>query len=255
MDWPDESWNFDSVQALDENSASQKFEITLYCVKGYDWESAALLLSRFPAETVFTFQNGVLVHHELANRYSGRVSGAVIYVSADRVEPGHVVSKSQSRAVLDGSASMKSITEPLAAALQNEKLKVALADDMELALWRKYLFLSAFSAVNTLTEKPVGPILQEDATRELLFSFLNEIVRLANVAGVPLNEADVEKTMEDAAKFPPATTSSLFADYSRKRPTEVELLHGHLVRLAQQHKVDVPVIRAIYSLLKLKTAV
>ncbi len=60
--------------------------------------------------------------------------------------------------------------------------------------------------------------------------------------------------MNNAKKFPPGTTSSLFSDTQRLTKNEVELLQGHLARLAEKNRLEAPIARTIYALLRQKTA-
>lgn len=251
--WPDTTWSWPRVRVLSEASSPESFDAVLFCVKGYDWETAAQILPKFPAPWVLTFQNGVVVHKELAGRVAGSVIGGVIYVAADRTEPGLVVAKAPARVVMDGGRTARAITGPLAEALAVPEVKVQLSDNIELDLWRKYLFLSSFSAINTLTEKPAGVILQDPDVRNLWIGMMREIAAIGQACGIGIGEADVETAAAGAGRFPPDTSSSLLADTLRKQRTEVELLQGHLVRLAAKFGVNAPISRALYALLKVKT--
>lgn len=254
IEWPSETWAFDRVRTLHQEDASESFDYLLFCVKGYDWQSALPLVRHFPSRQILTFQNGVFVHRELQKHFGDAVSGNVIYIAAEQVEPGRICCRSVARVVLDGGQDRLQSMMLLRDALSNPNLTALISENIELDLWRKYLFLCTFSAINTLTEKPLGPILKEPVTRDLFESFMKEIVQVANASGVPLSDGDVAATVENAAKFPATTSSSLFADYRRGKQTEVELLQGYLVRLADEHRIEAPVSRTMYSLLKLKTA-
>ena len=156
IEWPAEQWKFERVRAIGGPEGREDFDFILFCVKGYDWERAASYLESFSSRFVVTFQNGVSIHRELQKKFGTRVLGGVIYVAADRVEPGAVVSRSVARVVLDGATEVRSHTEQLHHALTNACLTPKLSENIEVDLWKKYLFLCAFSAINTLTEKPVG---------------------------------------------------------------------------------------------------
>jgi 2-dehydropantoate 2-reductase len=253
VQWPEEAWNLASLRVLGPESPAEEFDAILFCVKGYDWEAAAEPLLRFSAPWILTFQNGVLVHRELRSRVGAAVSGAVIYVAADRPEPGRVVSKGLARVVLDSARPAAEITRPLSEALATPTVKVQLSENIELDLWRKYLFLCSFSAINTLTERPASAILGDPETRNVWAAMMREIVALGRASGIGLAESDVETALANAAKFPPGTSSSLLADTLRKQNTEVDLLQGHLVREAERLGVQAPISRIIHALLRLKT--
>ncbi len=57
---------------------------------------------------------------------------SVIYVSADRISPGIVRSKSNARVVLDGSPQIVQHLKPVQEALNNSFVTVVLSEDIEL---------------------------------------------------------------------------------------------------------------------------
>jgi 2-dehydropantoate 2-reductase len=254
IEWPSETWEHQNLQTLESNSSPSTFDFILFCVKGYDWQNAAKLLKPFSSSFILTFQNGVIVHREMRQQYGDSVRASVIYVSADRTSPGVVRSKSNARVVLDGNPQITQHLQPLQQALSNPFVTAFLSEDIELDLWRKYLFLCSFSAVNTLTEKPLENLLNDPYVKALWIGYMKEITSIAQSENVQLTEKDVEAAMSNAEKFPPGTTSSLFSDTQRKQKTEVELLQGHLARLAEKNRVAAPIARAIYALLRQKTA-
>lgn len=251
--WPDETWSWPSVRAISADSAPESFDATLFCVKGYDWQKTAEILPRFPSSCILTFQNGVSVHHEMSKRTNIPVFGSVIYVPADRPEPGVVVSKGTARAVLDGSSEASKLTSPLAEALAAPELKILLSEKIELDLWRKYLFICSFSALNTLTEKPCSALLQDADTKDLWARMMREITAVGRACGIQIGDSDVDHALSAASRFPADTNSSLLADTLRKQKTEIDLLQGSLVRLATKLSVDAPVSRVLHALLKVKT--
>jgi len=254
IEWPSQTWEHHNLKTLESNSSPATFDFILFCVKGYDWQNAAKLLQAFSSRFILTFQNGVIVHREMREQYGDSVRASVIYVSADRISPGIVRSKSNARVVLDANPEIVQHIQPVQQALNNPFVTAVLSEDIELDLWRKYLFLSSFSAMNTLTEKPLENLLNDPYVKALWIGYMKEITSIAQSENVQLTEKDVETAMSNAEKFPAGTTSSLFSDTQRKQKTEVELLQGHLARLAEKYGLASPISRAIYALLRQKTA-
>jgi 2-dehydropantoate 2-reductase len=254
IEWPTETWEHQNLKTIESDSSPRSFDYILFCVKGYDWQNAAKLLRPFSSRFILTFQNGVIVHHEMRQQYGDSVRASIIYVSADRISPGIVRSKSNARVVLDGSSQTAPHLQAVQQALKNSLVTSVLSEDIEVDLWRKYLFLCSFSAINTLTEKPLENLLNDPYVKSLWIGYMKEITAIAQSENVQLTEKDVEAAMSNAEKFPAGTTSSLFSDTQRKQKTEVELLQGHLARLAEKNRVAAPISRAIYALLRQKTA-
>jgi 2-dehydropantoate 2-reductase len=254
IEWPSETWEHHNLKTIESDSSPASFDYILFCVKGYDWQNAAKLLHPFSSNFILTFQNGVIVHREMRQQYGDSVRASIIYVSADRISPGVVRSKSNARVVLDGNPQIAQHLNPVQQALSNHFLTPVLSEDIELDLWRKYLFLCSFSAINTLTEKPLENLLNDPCVKSFWIGYMKEITSIAQSENVQLTEKDVIAAMSNAEKFPAGTTSSLFSDTQRKQKTEVELLQGHLARLAEENRVAAPISRAIYALLRQKTS-
>jgi 2-dehydropantoate 2-reductase len=76
---------------------------------------------------------------------------------------------------------------------------------------------------------------------------------VAAAAGVELNddpwEMNVLATKRGSAHYP-----SMLEDVDARRPTEVELINGALVREAERHETDAPLHTAVYRLVKAKEA-
>jgi 2-dehydropantoate 2-reductase len=75
----------------------------------------------------------------------------------------------------------------------------------------------------------------------------------ADAAGVELHddpwEMNVLATQRGHRHFP-----SMLEDVEARRPTEVELINGALVREAERHEVSVPLQTALYRLVKAREA-
>jgi 2-dehydropantoate 2-reductase len=78
---------------------------------------------------------------------------------------------------------------------------------------------------------------------------MDEGRHVAAAAGVDLHddpwEMNVLATKRGSAHFP-----SMLEDVRARRPTEIDLITGALVREAERHGVDAPLHTALYSLVK-----
>jgi 2-dehydropantoate 2-reductase len=87
----------------------------------------------------------------------------------------------------------------------------------------------------------------------LLFALIEEGKRVAAAAGVELHddpwEMNVLATLRGSAHYP-----SMLEDVEARRPTEIDLITGSLVREAERLGVPVPLHQALYRLIKAKEA-
>lgn len=99
---------------------------------------------------------------------------------------------------------------------------------------------------------PVGMIRENNSTRNLLISSMQEIASVALSQGVGLLDDVVEKTMNYLDSLPYEGTASMQRDIEDGRPSELESQAGAVVRLGELHEVATPVNSFIYSALVLK---
>ena len=120
-------------------------------------------------------------------------------------------------------------------------------EEIEKAVWEKFLFISAFSGVGGVTRMPIGAIRRVPETRKLLDDALQEVLALAQARGVGLEEQNVEQAWRIFDSLPYEVTASMQRDVMDGRPSELESQTGAIVRLAQEANVPTPINQFIYQ--------
>jgi len=136
-------------------------------------------------------------------------------------------------------------------------LRALALPDLRPAQWSKLIFNATVNSVSALTGLPHDAHFAARAR----FSDLGHLVRdlvdegkaVAVAAGVELHddpwEMNVLATQRGHRHFP-----SMLEDVEARRPTEVELINGALVREAERLDVPVPLQTAVYRLVKAREA-
>jgi len=207
-----------------------------------------------PATGVISFQNGVEAI-DVATRHFGKphVMGGVAHIAAVIDRPG-VIRNSGTLArltfgELDGGASPRA--RALLEACKRAGIDASLSDDIERAIWEKFVFIAGLSGMNSLTRMPTGPIRTDPVTREMLRDVMGEVAAVARSRGIGLARGIVDAQMQFIDGLPPDMVSSMLGDLTRRKRLEVEWLSGAVVRLGMETQVPTPLNRAIYAALKL----
>ncbi|MDD3218798.1 MAG: 2-dehydropantoate 2-reductase [Lachnospiraceae bacterium] len=79
-----------------------------------------------------------------------------------------------------------------------------------------------------------------------LVGAMREVVLLANTEGVDLSEADLKQYINLIKTLSPEATPSMGQDRINKRPSEVELFAGTVMKLAKKHDLPVPANEFLY---------
>jgi 2-dehydropantoate 2-reductase len=238
-------------------SGLEPADVVLVCVKSYDTESTAKLLAPVLHQNtvVISLQNGV--DNEETIRRSipgGRVFGGIAYVYATITRPGEVTESGGPRklqfAPLPGGSE-----DDFAAARQirdvclRAGIDAEVPDDIQAALWKKFIFITGAAGLTALTRLTLGEILAVEPTRRLLLEAMRETEAVARARGVAIEPAFLDATFESLKKFDNATRSSLYYDLTHEKPMELEALAGTVVHYGEAAGVPTPIQRVIYSAL------
>jgi 2-dehydropantoate 2-reductase len=132
-------------------------------------------------------------------------------------------------------------------------LHVEALPDLLPAQWSKLIFNATVNAVAALTclrhDAHFAAEARPSDLGHLVHDLVDEGKAVAAAAGIELHddpwEMNVLATRRGSAHYP-----SMLEDVEARRPTEIELITGALVREAERHGVDVPLHTALYRLVK-----
>ncbi len=243
------------AKATDDPAAVGPVDLILFCTKTYHTDIAAQAIKPMIGnETVVVpLQNGIDAAERIG-AYVGRehLIGGVTWLSAAIEAPGVIGQYSQFRRVVLGefdaklTARLKTIYETL----QATGITVEMSDDILKVLWTKFVFISAISALGSLTRASIGEYRQVPESREVLTEALGEVAAVAQARGVKLEGDLVAKTLEFIDNSAPNMKTSMQRDVEAGRPSELESMIGVVPRLGRQSGVSTPVLRLAYALLK-----
>jgi len=228
-------------------------DVVLFCVKSFDTEEAAALIRPVvgPDTGVLSIQNGVDNEDKLARVLgAGHVLGGAVRVFATIEAPGvirHVFGGHLAFGEMDGRETARA--RALLAACQKASIPVELAGDVTRTLWDKYVFLTTHAGMTALTRCSAGVLRAIPEVREVYRRIATEIIAVGRAAGVKLDDAMLEQGFKFLDTVAPNAFSSLHHDLTHGKRLELEALHGHVVRLAERHRVPAPTVFAIYAAL------
>ncbi|QJQ93990.1 MULTISPECIES: 2-dehydropantoate 2-reductase [Halomonadaceae] len=127
--------------------------------------------------------------------------------------------------------------------------QVEIAEDIQVAIWSKFLFICALSGIGSLTRAPIGVSRTLPETRQLIEQMLVEIYRVGLAKGVALPENAVEKALGFIDALPDKSTASMQRDIIAGLPSELEAQNGAVVRLGKEYGVATPVNAMIHAAL------
>jgi 2-dehydropantoate 2-reductase len=241
-----------NVQATHDPARVGPVDAVLVAVKAWQVPEAAEAMRRLcrPGTAVVPLQNGVDAPAQLA-AVLGRdaVLGGLCQIVSFIAAPGHIrhtgIEPYIAFGELNGQPSQRA--EALRDAFERAGVRAEIPADIQLAMWDKFLFISAFGGVGAVTRAPAGAMRTVPETRQMLRAALLEVVAVARAQGVDLVEAAVERKMAFIDGMPEGATASMQRDIIAGRASELETQSGAVVRLGSERGVATPVHHFIYQ--------
>lgn len=242
------------VRATNRLEETGPVDLALFSVKSYDTPAAAKLLPPLlRADTaVLTLQNGVDNVDRLSEQVGrARVLGGACYIFTSLASPGVIRHTAGSRRVVFGELDgrMTPRAQAIEQAFSATGVPVELSAQVLVAMWEKYLFITAQGGMTALVRLPVGVIRQTAQTMEMYLDVASEVAAVGRAHGVPIPAGERERVKRAAEALDPTSYSSLYNDLVRGQRMELDALPGNVVRLGQRYGIPTPLCRAIYAAL------
>ena len=248
-----------AVHAATSPAALGEPWLTIVATKATGLEGAAgSLRGHWPRTTVMTVQNGLGAEEVVRRHGEWPLLSAVTFVSGTKHADTHV------EYILDTETwigpyerTTLAVAERAGRLFDQGGLKVEVLPDLKPAQWSKLIFNATVNGVAALTglrhDFHFAAEDEEADLGHLVHGLIDEGKRIAHAAGIELHddpwEMNVLATRRGSAHYP-----SMLEDVDSRRPTEVELINGALVRKAREHGVEAPLHTALYRLVKAREA-
>lgn len=125
-------------------------------------------------------------------------------------------------------------------------IEATLKEEAIRAIWRKFFYISTTAALTTYLNTGFRDLVWNDDYKPLYSQLMHELYAVSQAEQIGLPETIIDDMMRYGGSLPEGTTSSMNSDYLAGRRIELETLVGVVVRLAQQHRVEVPLYLKIH---------
>jgi len=249
----------DKVKATSNPADVGVVDYVLCGVKAWQVTAAARAMQPMvgPNTLVVPLQNGVEAPDQLAAILDpANVLGGLCAIIAFQAGPGHIKHSGGNPLIRFGHLDNRA--DPRINALSEVfnhciGVKSSIPEDIMVAMWQKFMLITPWSGLGAVSRAPLGVLLEQPETRELLTQAMEEVYRLGIAREVGLPENSVATTMATLEGIPPNSTTSMQRDLVRGRPSELDAQNGAVVRLAHEVGLDTPINRFfLYSLRSLE---
>lgn len=257
----------DQVQVVTDARALRDRDLILVTVKSADTLAAARVIVANTSDDrdklIVSFQNGVRNAEALADELTGmKILAGMVPWNVIWNDGAHFHRGTEGDLMLQQNGDDSKI---IVALLRGAGLAIKSHADMSAVLWGK-LLLNLNNPINALSGLPLREQLAQRAYRRILSALMREAIavlrqagiRFASVTKLPPNWLPWILDLPDAVflqiagsmlKLDPQARSSMWEDLHRGRATEIDFIHGEIMRIAQATGTSAPFNAAIVELM------
>ena len=243
------------AKATDDVSEIGPVDQVIIGVKAWQVPDAALAIRPLLGlnTTVLPLQNGVDAVPQLtAELGSAVVIGGLCKIVSFVVAPGHIRHAGFAPSIVIGELDNQRTDRivEIEKTFNDAAIETAIAANIHVALWMKFLFIASFSGVGAITNASAGIIRTDPDLRGQMLQAMKEIYELSHARNIKLPPDSIETAMAAVNALPEDATSSMQRDIAAGKPSELESQNGAVVRMARESGIDVPTHEFIYAKLK-----
>jgi 2-dehydropantoate 2-reductase len=236
-----------TVRCVTQDQVKPEYDLAVLTAKAYDLDSAiaAIAPGLRPDGVVLPLLNG-MAHLARLEAHFGhdRVLGGVAYIAATLKPDGVILHLSDFHRLVFGprSPAQRAACEAFSGALAGAGFDWQRRDDVEQAMWDKWVLLASLAGMTCLMRATVGDIMETEAGARLTLALLGECAAIARAAGFPTPEDVMANYRAMLTQKGSAFTASMLRDIEAGGPTEGDHILGALLAQAKARRVPAPVL-------------
>jgi 2-dehydropantoate 2-reductase len=236
------------------------YDVVLLACKAYDLESAldAVAPAVGPRSAVLPILNGINHIETLVARFGRqRVLGGLGLVNAELSPEGDIAFRLAADhhiafGELDGQPSARCLE--MQRAFAAAAVPSTVSDHILAEMWGKFCLFAAIATIAVLTRARAGEIAAAPAGAGFVAAAFEECARVITAAGFPPPREAQDFVRRVYSQRGSDYRPSILVDLEAGRPTEAEHTIGDLLRRADRHGVEAPILRAALCHLQIAEA-
>jgi len=125
----------------------------------------------------------------------------------------------------------------------------SIPENIQVAIWQKFLFITTVSAIGGLTRSTIGAMRESQYLKNMMRQTAQEVYEVAQAKGIALPEDTLDKTFAAIDRQAYETTASTQRDIMEGKPSEIHNFNGYIVKEGKKLGVATPINEMIYELL------
>ena len=226
------------------------YDIILISCKTYDLDQAIIDLRPTKGRgLIIPFLNGVTHMKKLDEEFGqDNVMGGVAHISSTVNKDGTIEHFSEFKKLTFGNRdlSKNNALKEFAEVCAKTQFDMTLSDDINLDLWKKWVFISTVAGATTLFSCSLGEIVKSDFGKQIIIDLFNECRSIAKLYKYDYEDSEADIILKTITTPGSPIKASMQRDVEKKSFTEHEQIFGDLINKGQKYSFDCPILMSCY---------
>ena len=231
------------------------YDVIIVTCKTYDLDQAILDLRPIKGKgIIIPFLNGINHIEKLDKEFGSlNVMGGVAHISSNVNEQGTIEHFSEFKKLTFGNRNLinddkiKSFYE----ICQKTKFDSVLSENINLDLWKKWVFISTVAGATSLFRSSLGEITKHDYGKKVVIDLFHECAEIAKLNGYDFDENEKNLQIKTVTNSGSPIKASMLRDIEKKSLTEHEEIFGDLIVAGNKYNVNCPILMSSYIKMKI----
>jgi 2-dehydropantoate 2-reductase len=231
------------------------YDVIIVTCKTYDLDQAILDLRPIKGKgMIIPFLNGINHIEKLDKEFgSSNVMGGVAHISSNVNEQGTIEHFSEFKKLTFGNRNLinddkiKFFYE----ICQKTKFDSVLSENINLDLWKKWVFISTVAGATSLFRSSLGEITKHDYGKKVVIDLFHECAEIAKLNGYDFDENEKNVQIKTVTNSGSPIKASMLRDVEKKSLTEHEEIFGDLIVAGNKYNVNCPILMSSYIKMKI----
>ena len=252
VDSCDGNFLIDKVEAYRKSEVMPKSDIVIVGLKSVNNHLLPKLLKPMIDDhtVVILIQNGIGLEEDLQQVFPHlHIVAGLAFICSAKVGPGHISHQCYGSINLGNYSCPDGMFQAVLADMQEAGINAAEVPYLE-ARWKKAVWNMPFNGMTVALNASTDQLLNNPATRELIYSQMMEVIGAANALGVNTLTSEFADKMIQVTDDMTPYSPSMKLDFEFRRPMEIPYLYSRPIAEARKAGVDMPKLAMLEAQLK-----
>ena len=223
-------------------------DLIIICTKAQGLESAIQMIKNFVSEKtrIISLINGISSEGEILRAYPNAEVLKSYFIGHSAVRDGNSTTQ-------DGVGEI--VTEKdevLEEIFKSAGINYSTPDNIDYTMWLKFTLNIFSNQTSAILKLNFGEMKHNKHFMDFARKIINEVRLIAEEHGVQGLENLEKDAFEKFNKMRDDGKTSMFQDVLAKRPTEVDIFAGEIIRLGKKYNIPTPYNQVLYDLIKIE---